>query len=187
MPEDEWSEDSGGSAEQKPSKEKVLGLVTVCVILGSLLLAWAVGQGILPLGISAGMILGLGIIVGMVLMCCTSMMYMTSVTSKIPEYGDLETKFKEGMEYYDNNEWQDALDVFRRVMGPEMNHKRALYYAARCSEKLDDYRSVKLYCSMYIKMQPKDKEVWLMLATAHKKLFEFDQAEDAMKNAEKLR
>lgn len=186
MPENGWSEDSGGSPERRFSMVKKLGLATLCVFLGSIGLALASGRGLLPLGISAGMILGLGIIVGMVLMCCTSMMYMTSVTSKIPEYGDLEIKFKEGMEYYDNNEWGDALIVFRKVMGPEMNHKRALYYAARCSEKLDDYSSVKLYCSMYIKMQPKDKEVWLMLANAHKKLYEFDQAEDAMKKAEKL-
>lgn len=180
-------ENSEDSPKRRFPVVKTLGLATLCVILGSIGLALAVGRGLLPIGISVGMILGLGIIVGMVLMCCTSMMYMTSVTSKIPEYGDMEIEFKEGMEFYDNNEWENALIVFRKLMGPEMNHKRALYYAARCSEKLDDYRSVKLYCSMYIKMQPKDKEVWLMLANAHKKLFEYDEAEDAMKRAERFR
>lgn len=179
-------EDSEDSPKRRFSVIKTLGLATLCVFLGSIGLALAAGRGFIPLGNSVGIILGLGIIVSMVLMCCTSMMYMTTVTSKIPEYGDMEIQFKEGMELYDNNEWENALIVFRKLMGPEMNHKRALYYAARCSEKLDDYRSVKLYCSMYIKMQPKDKEVWLMLANAHKKLFEFDQAEDAMKKAERL-
>ena len=71
-------------------------------------------------------------------------------------------------------------------MGPDMNHKRALYYGARCAEELEDFDTVKVYCKAYLKMQPKDKEVWEILARAHKKFFEYEEAEDALRQAENL-
>jgi len=82
---------------------------------------------------------------------------------------------------------EQALELFKKLMGPDMNHKRALYYAARCSETLDDYESVKVYCNAYIKMQPRDSEVWEMLSNAHKKLFEYEEAEDAMQRSQQLK
>ncbi|MFX0108085.1 MAG: tetratricopeptide repeat protein, partial [Candidatus Hodarchaeota archaeon] len=69
---------------------------------------------------------------------------------------------------------------------PRLNHKRALYYSAKCSEQLDDWDTVKKYCRAYLELQPKDKDVWELLASAHKKLFEYEEAQDAMDEASKL-
>ena len=98
----------------------------------------------------------------------------------------MEIKFKEGKAHYEDGEWQLALDIFKELMAAEMNHVRALYYGARCVEELEDFETVKVYCKYYLKMKRRDKEVWEMLARAHKKFFEYEEAEDALEVARKL-
>ena len=181
MPEPSGTPEQGGTR-----KAKRVGAVGLIIILGSMILAWAVGWGYLPPFAPPTAILGIGILIGMILICCTSSLFTMSVAMKMPEYGELEILFEEGMDHYNNEEWREALEIFRNVMGPEMNHKRALFYAAKCSEKLDDYEGVKIYLRNYMKMQAKDSEAWMMLANAHKKLFEFAEAEEAMERARQL-
>ncbi|MFW9976495.1 MAG: tetratricopeptide repeat protein [Candidatus Thorarchaeota archaeon] len=181
MPEPNGTPEQGGTR-----KAKRVGLAGLLIILGSVITAWAVGWGYLPYFAPPATILGLGVIIGMILICCTSSLFTMSVAMKIPEYGELEIVFEEGLDFYSNEEWKEALQVFRKVMGSEMNHKRALFYAAKCSEKLDDYEGVKMYLSYYMKMQSKDREAWEMLANAHKKLFEYSEADVAMQRAQQL-
>jgi tetratricopeptide (TPR) repeat protein len=99
----------------------------------------------------------------------------------------MEIRFREAKQLYDEDEIEEALVAFKELIGPEMNHKRGLYYAARCCEKLDDFEGVKVYCNAYIKMQPRDAEVWEMISNAHKKLFEYEEAEDASQRAQQLK
>lgn len=179
-------EPNGTPEEGGTRKAKRVGLVGVLVIVGSVVTAWLVGWGFLPPFAPPATILGIGIIVGMVLVCCTSSLFTMSVAMRIPGYGDLEIVFEEAMDHYNNEEWQEALDILKKVMGPELNHKRALFYAAKCSERLDDHDGVKFYLGHYMKMQPKDKEAWEMLANAHKRLFEYAEAEEAMQRAQQL-
>ncbi len=179
-------EPSEPAEEGKSEKAKIVGIGGVIIIIGSVITAWLVGWGYLPIPLPPAAILGGGILIGMILICCTSSLFTMSVAMKIPGYGELEIVFEEGLDYYNNEEWEQALQVFRKVMGPQMNHKRALYYAARCSEKLDDYEAVKVYCRKYIEMQPRDREVWELLSNAHKKLFEYTEADEAMQRAEQL-
>ena len=75
---------------------------------------------------------------------------------------------------------------FTELAGPKMDHKRALYYSARCYEKFDDWENVKKYCYAYLALKPEDREVWEMVADAHKRLFEYTEAEEAQKRAEEL-
>ncbi len=181
MPEPDGTPEQGGTR-----KAKRVGLVGLLIILGSVITAWLVGWGYLPYFAPPAAIIGIGVIIGMILICCTSSLFTMSVAMKIPEYGELEIVFEEGMDHYEREEWKEALEVFRKVMGPEMNHKRALFYAAKCSGMLDDYEAVKMYLKYYMKMQPRDREAWEMLANAHKKLFEYSEAEDAMQRAQQL-
>ncbi|MHA2385139.1 MAG: hypothetical protein ACXAEE_02895, partial [Candidatus Thorarchaeota archaeon] len=115
-----------------------------------------------------------------------SMTVFAQFTARMPRYGEMETRFKEGMEFYNNQEWEAALKIFREQMGPEMNHKRALFYGAKCCEILDDLSCVKEYTKKYLELQPKDKEAWEMLTNAHKRLFEYEEAEYAQKRAAEL-
>ena len=104
----------------------------------------------------------------------------------MPEYGEMEIRFDEGMQHYENEEWENALLIFTELAGPRLDHKRALYYAARCYEHLDDWENVKKFCNAYLAIKPKDREVWEMLSEAHKKVFEYSEAEDAAEKASKL-
>ncbi|MDF1541216.1 MAG: tetratricopeptide repeat protein, partial [Candidatus Thorarchaeota archaeon] len=168
------------------SRIKIMVVAGTLIIVASIVLEWMAGWGYLGIIVPSGTILGIGILIGSVLICCTSTMLTSSYAARMPGYGDMEIRFKEGERLFDEEEWVEALVIFRELMGPQMNHKRALYYAARCSEKMDDWEAVKAYCKQYIKMQPRDKEVWEMKSKAHKKLFEYEEAEDAMLRAENL-
>jgi tetratricopeptide (TPR) repeat protein len=109
-----------------------------------------------------------------------------SVASKMPEYGQMEIRFDEGMEHFKNEEWENALLIFTELAGPKMDHKRGLYYAALCYGKLDDWENVKKYCKAYLALKSNDREVWEMLADAHKRLFEYEEAEKALEKASRL-
>ncbi len=177
----------GANPEKQMSRPKLVAGIGGLIIISGVILELLSGWGIVPLSFAPGDILGLTILVGSILICCSSTLMTTRYAAKIPEYGDMEIKFREAKHHFDNQETEEALVLFKELMGPEMNHKRALYYAARCCEVLDDYEGVKLFCTQYIKMQPRDAEVWEMLANAHKKLFEYEEAEDSMIRSEKLK
>ena len=179
--------ENSANPEKEMSRPKLVASIGGVIIISGVILALLTGWGIVPLPFAPEDILGVTILVGAVLICCTSTMMITRFASKIPEYGDMEIEFREAKHQFDNQETEQALALFKKLMGPEMNHKRALYYAARCCEILDDYETVKQYCTKYIKMQPRDAEVWEMLANAHKKLFEYEESEDAMIRAENLK
>ncbi|MFW9908360.1 MAG: tetratricopeptide repeat protein [Candidatus Thorarchaeota archaeon] len=168
------------------SRVKISALLGTILIVSGIVLEWLSGWGYFGEGFPTGVFLGIGILSGSVLLCCMASLMTGTYAAKIPEYGEMEIRFEEAKEFYDNGDWKEALDLFRELMGPQMNHKRALYYAAKCAEKLDSYEAVKTFCHYYLKMQPKDKEAWEMLANAHKKLFEYEEAEDALLRAERL-
>ncbi|NHJ12945.1 MAG: tetratricopeptide repeat protein [Candidatus Thorarchaeota archaeon] len=160
---------------------KILGGAALIILVLGITLAWLGGQGIVPLDPST--VLGITILSITIIACCSSMTIIGGVATRIPEYGEMETRFEEGMSHFEAEEWEEALVVFRELMGPLKDHKRALYYAARCCEKRDDFDCVKTYCKRYLELQPRDKEVWELLASAHKRLFEYEEAEDALDKA----
>ncbi|RDE12912.1 MAG: hypothetical protein C4K49_09370 [Candidatus Thorarchaeota archaeon] len=166
-------------------KVRWVSLSATIVFISGVAMAWIAAQGAIP--VAPGLILGGSITISVALLCCSSYLLTGSYAARMPAYGEMEDKLKEGVEYFERGEWQEALDIFRGLMGPKMDHKRALYYAARCSEQLNDWEAVKLYCTKYLAMQPKDRDVWEMLANAHKRLFEYDEAEEAMNRASQLR
>lgn len=174
-------EDTGDGINIKP---KYIGIVAVAIVFGGIIVALLSAQGILPF--DGPIVIGVTILVATVIVCCASTILLGSVAAKIPEYGDMEIRFDEGMEHYKNEEWENALLIFTELTGPKMNHKRGLYYAALCYEHLNDWENVKKFCNAYLILKPKDREVWEMLSSAHKKLFEYGEAEDAQEKASKL-
>jgi tetratricopeptide (TPR) repeat protein len=111
---------------------------------------------------------------------------MTSYASKTVEYGEMEIQYREAKDFYDNEEWEKALPLFLELAGPKNDHKRAVFYAAKCYQNLEDWENVKVYCRAYLKLKPKDKEVWELLSTAHKRLFEYEDAQKAADKASSL-
>ena len=163
---------------------KYVGILAVAIVFGGIVVAWLSAQRILPFyGI---MVLGITILAATIVVCCASTIMLGSVASKMPEYGEMEIRFDEGMEHYGNEEWENALLIFTELAGPKLNHKRALYYAARCYAQKDDWENVKKFCNAYLVIKPRDREVWEMLSDAHKKLFEYGEAEYATERASKL-
>jgi predicted Zn-dependent protease len=71
-------------------------------------------------------------------------------------------------------------------MGPANDHKRALYYGALCYDKLDKSEDMRNFLKRYLELQPKDKEAWDLLARAHKRLFEYAEAQEAEIRASEL-
>ncbi|MBE0525975.1 MAG: hypothetical protein IH631_03470 [Candidatus Thorarchaeota archaeon] len=173
-----------GAGEPVQIKPKFIGIAAVAIVIGGIIIGLLSAQGILPF--DGLMVIGIAILAATVLVCCASTIMLGSVASKIPEYGDMEIRYDEGMEHYNNEEWENALLIFTELAGPKLNHKRALYYAARCYAQMDDWENVKKFCKAYLVLKPKDREVWEMLSDAHKKLFEYDEAEDARVKASKL-
>ncbi|MHA2085740.1 MAG: tetratricopeptide repeat protein, partial [Candidatus Thorarchaeota archaeon] len=163
---------------------KIVTAASIGTFVGGFVLAWLVGNGYVEypegsatlFGINAATIFGFSILAGTMLICCTSSMLLGAFAARIPGYGDMEIRFEAAKELYEDKDWEAALSAFIELMIPNMNHKRALYYAARCSEELDNWEDVKKYCQLYLKMQSKDKEVWELLARAHRKLFEYEEA-----------
>jgi tetratricopeptide (TPR) repeat protein len=163
---------------------RIVAFLAIAVFLLGVALAWTASRFALP--ISSGLILGASITVSVMLLCCISYLMTSAYSARMPAYEEMEVEFRKGIQFFENREWQEALEVFKRLMGPMMNHKRALYYAARCCEELSDWEGVKLYSKKYLEMKSKDKEVWEMLARAHKRLFEYEEAEDALDKASRL-
>ena len=164
---------------------RIIGAAAVIILVGGTVLAWVVGNFGIPF-LEPGPILAITIMIAMILVCCSAMTVIGQFAYRMPQYGEMETRFKEGMEFYGNQEWGEALKVFREQMGPEMNHKRALFYGAKCCEELDDWNCVKEYIKKYLEMKPKDREAWEILANAHRRLFEYEEAEGALRKAADL-
>ena len=165
-------------------RPKYIGILAVAIVFGGIIIALLSAQGILPF--DGAMVIGITILAATVIVCCASTIMLGSVASKLPEYGDMEIRFDEGMGHYGNEEWENALLIFTELAGPKMDHRRALYYAARCYEQMDDWENVKKFCNAYLVLKPKDREAWEMLSDAHKKLFEYGESEDAQVRASKL-
>lgn len=164
---------------------RIIGVAAVLIMVGGAALAWVVGNLGIPF-LEPGLILAATIILAMILVCCSAITVVGQFAYRMPQYGEMENRFKEGMDFYNNQEWEEALKVFREQMGPEMDHKRALFYGAKCCEALDDLECVKKYTKKYLELQPRDKEAWEMLANAHKRLFEYEEAENALRKAADL-
>jgi len=175
------SEETYSSSKMKP---KYMGVLAAVILVGGIILAWLGGQGVLPF--DPGITLTITILTITVIMCCGATIMMGSVLARIPEYQDMELRFNEGIAYFENGEWENALLVFTEQAGPKMDHIRADYYSALCYAKLDDWENVKKYIKAYLKLKPNDKEAWEILADAHKKLFEYDDADFALEKAAAL-
>lgn len=161
--------------------------IAAMIFFGGILLAWLSGYGFLPGFLPGpGTILGLSVLVATVLVCCVTSGMITSLFSRMPEYQEMEIQFDKAMIHFEQQEWDEALEEFNELLEPDMDHKRALYYAARCYEQKDNWPKVKEHCRHYLDMQPDDKEVWELLALAHKRLFEYDKAEEASKRAAQI-
>jgi hypothetical protein len=181
--------DEGIDLDKVPVKKgrdrvKMMLAVGGVVLISGIAIAWLGGHDYLP--VEPAMVLGITVIATMIIVCCSSTIVTGKIATKIPEYSHMELKFEKAMEHYENEEYYDALAIFQELLGPKRDHKRALYYSAKIYEKRNEWYQVKLYCKMYLEMQPKDKEVWQLLATAHKRLFEYEAAEDAMEKAAEL-
>jgi len=161
-----------------------IGLAVSVIIVGGVGLAFLAGYGYIEL--DPGTIIGFTIILVTVLVFCTSCTLFGSYMSRMPEYQELEDRFKDGMVLFEDEEWTAALEVFKDVMGPAKDHKRALYYGALCYDKLDKSEDMRNFLKRYLELQPKDKEAWDLLARAHKRLFEYAEAQEAEIRASEL-
>ncbi|MHA1769279.1 MAG: tetratricopeptide repeat protein [Candidatus Thorarchaeota archaeon] len=177
MPEDEQDIGQG-------LRPKHIGLLAIAVVVGGIVVAVLAARGILP--VDPATTLGMSILIGTIIICCGSSLTLTSFASKIPEYSEMETEYSEIKEQYDAGDYEGALEGFLRLAGPNKDHIRAVYYAARCYEKMNDWDNVKTFCRAYLKRKPKDREVWELLATAHKRLFEYEEADRASQRAARL-
>jgi tetratricopeptide (TPR) repeat protein len=163
---------------------KYVGIAVVLIFVGGVIISLLAGYGYIP-G-DPIMILGMAITLGVILICCSATMMIASYSQRIPEYSEMEIKYDEAQAHYENEEYEKALEIFKALAGPKLNHKRALYYGALCYEALSDWENMKIFCKAYLELKPKDREVWEMLNRAHKRLFEYGEAEDALDRASKL-
>ena len=163
---------------------KRIGLGVMIIIVCGGGLALLAGYGYIAL--DPGIIIGFTVILVSMLVCCTSCTLLGSYSSRMSEYQELEDRFKEGLVLFEDQEWTAALEVLNAVIGPAKDHKRALYYSALCYEKLNKSEDMRDSLKRYLELQPKDKEVWNLLAQAHKRLFEYAEAQEAEIRASEL-
>jgi tetratricopeptide (TPR) repeat protein len=164
---------------------KYIFSMAILIAIGGIILAWLGGQGILP--IDPAVTLGMSILVATIAVCCAALIMQGSYASKMVSYSEMEIRFEEGKEHFDNEEWENALLIFTELAGPKLDHKRGTYYAACCYEKLGDWENVKKYIGAYLRMKPNDAEAWDILSRAHKSLFEYEEAQYARSQADKFR
>ncbi|MFW9786953.1 MAG: tetratricopeptide repeat protein [Candidatus Thorarchaeota archaeon] len=163
---------------------KTVGIAVIVIFIGGIVISLLAGQGYLP--VDPVMTLGLSIMLVVMLICCSATLMIAQYSQRIPEYSEMEIQFDKAKSYFDDGEYEKALNIFKVLAGPKLNHKRALYYGARCYEEMNDWENMKNYCKAYLELKPKDREVWEMLNRAHKKLFEYEEAQDALDRATKL-
>jgi tetratricopeptide (TPR) repeat protein len=175
-----WDEDEGVNFPA----QKYVSAAVVTIFVGGLILSLLASQGFIP--INPAMIIGMSILLIVILVCCSATMMIASYSQRIPEYSEMEIRYDEAKSRYENEEYEAALEIFKTLAGPRLDHKRALYYGARCYEALNDWENMKIFCLAYLEIKPKDREVWEMLNRAHKKLFEYEEAENALDKASRL-
>lgn len=163
---------------------KYVSIAVVVIFVGGVILSILAGQGFLPL--DPVMVLGSAIMLGVILICCSATMMISTYSQKMPQYSEMEIQFDEAKSRFEHGEYNEALEIFKVLAGPKLNHKRALYYGARCYEELEDWENMKRFCTAYLELKSKDKEVWEMLNRAHKKLFEYEEAQEALDRANQL-
>ena len=163
---------------------KKAGLAVSVIIVGGVGFAFLAGHGYIDQ--DPGIIIGFTLILVTIVVFCTSCGFIGSYMSNLPDYQRLEDRFKDGLVLFEDEEWIAALEVFKDVMGPTKDHKRALYYGALCYDKLDRSEDMRDFLKLYLELQPKDKEVWNLLARAHKRLFEYAEAQEAEIRASEL-
>jgi tetratricopeptide (TPR) repeat protein len=164
---------------------KYVSAAIIIIFVGGVILSFLAGQGFIPL--NPVMIISTSIFLVTILVCCSAAMMVASYSKRMPEYSEMEIRYDEAKSHFDNQEYEAAIEIFKILAGPKLNHKRALYYGARCYEGLDDWENMKTFCKAYLELKPKDKEVWEMLNRAHKKLFEYEEAQEALDRANKLK
>ena len=119
---------------------KYVSLAVIIIFVGGVVLSFLAGQGYIPLDPSQ--IFGMSILLVIILVCCSATMMIASYSQRIPEYSEMEIKYDEAKMHYDNEEYDRALEIFKELAGTKLNHKRALYYGARCYEALDDWENM---------------------------------------------
>jgi tetratricopeptide (TPR) repeat protein len=160
--------------------------VAVIILLGGISITILQGLGIIPFIAEPGSILGLSFLTFVIIICCGTNLLTGRYIARMTGYSEQEMEYKEGKHLFDLEEWEAALEVFRKLLHPEMDHRRALFYGAQTLEKLGEWEEMKKYCERYLELVPKDAEVWEMLSRAHKRLFEYSESEDTMHRADEL-
>lgn len=163
---------------------RYVALLALLITLGGIIAAWLGGQGILP--IDPTITLGITILAATIVVCCAAVIMQGTYASRIVSYSEMEIRYEEGKLHFDNEEWENALLIFTELAGTKMDHKRGTYYAACCYEKLGDLESAKKYIMAYLRMKPRDAEAWEMLSHYHKSLFEYEEAQYAKEQAERV-
>ncbi|MBN2228316.1 MAG: hypothetical protein JW779_01910 [Candidatus Thorarchaeota archaeon] len=164
---------------------RYVGILAVLIAIGGIIIAWLGGQGILP--INPGVALGMSILLATILVCCAAAILQGTFASRIADYGDMEIRYDEAMEHFENEEWENALLIFTELAGPKMDHKRGTFYAAVCYEKLNDWENVKKYIKAYLTLKKDDAEAWEILARAERSMFEYEASEEALDRAARIR
>ncbi|MBD3407408.1 MAG: hypothetical protein GF411_14925 [Candidatus Lokiarchaeota archaeon] len=179
-----FSMEEDQAAPKKISRVKLSIILAVVAILVGILLAWLSGRNYIP-G-NPNLYLGFSIMVSSGIVCCIALCQQREYAGNITDYHEQEIILEHAMMLYEDEEYKQALEKFDVLIGPKKDHKRALYYAAKSCEALDDWTATKRYIKHYLELVPKDREAWELLTRAHKKLFEFEKAAEAEKRAMEL-
>ncbi|MFX1369541.1 MAG: hypothetical protein ACFFAY_13165 [Promethearchaeota archaeon] len=86
---------------------------------------------------------------------------------RLGEFWYMDYQYKEAMRFYNNQDWELAANHFERVLEVGPDHKRALYYAAKCKENLEEWSDVVTLSRRYLKQNPEDEEAAFMLKRAN--------------------
>jgi tetratricopeptide (TPR) repeat protein len=73
-------------------------------------------------------------------------------------YAVSERYLELSFEYMKKEQWQDALHYLELILHAMPDHKRALYNAAICKERLGDSEGAGMYITNYLQGNPDDKE-----------------------------
>ena len=165
---------------------RFLAVIAFTSIVSGISLEWLQGYGYITRFAQPGITLALSIIIVMMVSCITAFSVVFNVTTRLPEYQEMEEEFKRAKEHFDFEEWEEALEIFNVLLQPDMQHRRALFYSAACYENLNDWEKMKKYIKLYLELQPKDPTAWEMLARAHKRLFEYEEADEALAEAQRI-
>lgn len=90
---------------------------------------------------------------------------------RLGEFWYMDRQYERAMQLFHNQEWEKALALFSLILKVGPDHKRALYYAAVCNEKLGNWSDVVTMSRHYLKQNPEDDEVSSMLTKANQNLW----------------